>query len=329
MTIFFISRRVFLAAAASAGGLAGISTAHADATLPRGPTTLVVPFAAGGATDVVGRLVAKALSERLGQPVVVENVSGAGGATGAGRIARGKPGGSVLLMGTVATHAINPLMMKNPLYDPVKDFTPVSLIATVPNVLIVNPKLPVNTVEELIALLKKEPGKYSYASSGNGTPTHLSGELFKIQAGVEMEHIPYRGGGPAMNDLVGGQVMIMFDVPSGASGFVRSGAVKALGITTKTRSTAFPDLRTVAEQGLPDYETYTWNAVFAPPGMSPDLATRLSKELQAVVADPEIQRRFAELSAVPVGSTPDELATQVKAELGKWAPVVDKAGLKT
>ena len=247
---------------------------------------------------------------------------------GATRLLRAAPDGTTLLMGTVATHAINPLMTKTPPYDPRKDFTPISLLATVPNVLLVNSGVKAKDVAELIALLKAEPGRYTYGSSGIGTPPHLSGELFKAMAGVRMEHVPYRGGGPAMNDLIGGQIPILFDVLSGAAGNIKGGSVRALAVTTKERSPSFPDVPTVSESGLPGYETYTWNAVFGPRGMAPDLAERLSKEFRQIVADDQIKASFAELSAIPIGSTPQELAKQVDVENEKWAPVVLSAGLK-
>lgn len=323
-----LTRRAVLGAAAAAGlGLRG-GEALAQA-LPNGPITLIVPFAAGGATDVVSRLVAKSFGERIGRSIVVENVGGAGGVVGAQRVLRATPDGATLLMGTVATHAINPLMAKQPPYDPKKDFTPISLLAIVPNVLIVHPQVKAKSVAELIALLKAEPSKYSYGSSGIGTPPHLSGELFKTMAGVQMEHVPYRGGGPATTDLIGGQIPILFDVLSGQAGTIKGGAVRPLAVTTKERSPSFPDIPTVAESGLPGYETYTWNAVFGPAGMAPALVERFAKELQQVVADSEIKAKFAELSAVPVGSTPQGLAKQVADENAKWAPIIQAAGLKT
>ncbi len=323
------TRRQFgLAASAGLGGLAFGRGALAQSAPITRPVTLVVPFAAGGSTDVVSRIVAKRVAERTGLSIIVENVGGAGGMVGAGRVARANPDGTTILMATVATHAINPLMAKERPYDPVADFTPVSLLATVPNVLLVNPKVPAKTVQELIALLKAEPGKYSYASSGVGSPLHLSGELFKMLTGVKMEHVPYRGGGPAMTDLIGGQVPIMFDVLAGAAGFVRNGSVRALAITTKERSASFPDLPTVAESGVPGYETYTWNAIFGPAKLPQPITDYLTKEFQAVMAEPAIRDRLSDLSAVPVGSDPAALAAQVKAELAKWAPVVQAAGLK-
>jgi tripartite-type tricarboxylate transporter receptor subunit TctC len=202
----------------------------------------------------------------LGQQVVVENVVGAGGNVGAARVAKAEPDGYTMLMGTVATHALNPLMLKRKPYDPVADFAPISLLAVIPNVLVVNPKLPATSVKELIALLKAEPDKYNYASSGLGTPLHLSGELFKSMAGVKMQHIPYRGSGPALNDVVAGQVPIQFDNLPSASEFIKAGSLRGLAVTTKERAPSFPDIPTVAEAGLPGYETYTWNALFAPPG---------------------------------------------------------------
>ncbi|BAT59438.1 tripartite tricarboxylate transporter family receptor [Variibacter gotjawalensis] len=323
-----ISRRAALGIGTTFATGIGARCLFAQANPIRGPITLVVPFAAGGATDIVSRLVAKRLSELIGQSVIVENVAGAGGITGATRIARGAPDGSVLLMGTVSTHAINPLMAAKPPYDPLSDFTPVSLVAVVPNVIVVSQKTPAKDIQGLIAWLKTEPGKHTYGSSGNGTPPHLSGELFKSMAGVSMTHVPYRGGGPAMTDLVGGQIPILFDVLSGAAGFIRDSAVRALGITTKVRSPSFPDLPTVAEQGLANYETYTWNAVFAPPGMPEAMSRYLSARFKEAVDDAEIQKRLRELSADPIGSTPEQLTEQVKSEMAKWRPVIESVGLK-
>ena len=320
------TRRRFVIASATGAALTSGTSVRGQS--PDRNITLVVPFAAGGSTDVVSRIIAKRLGERLGVSVVIENVGGAGGLVGAGRVARANPDGTVLLMATVATHALNPLMAKQPPYDPVADFTPISLLVTVPNVLMVNPQLKAVTVAELIALLKGDPKRYSYGSSGVGTPLHLSGELFKMMAGVQMEHVPYRGGAPAMTDLIGGQIPIMFDVLAGAASFVRSGSVRALGVTTRTRSPSFPDLPTIAESDLGGYETYTWNAIFAPAGLPDPIVQRLSGALWEIVREPEIKARLLDLSAEPVGSTPEALAQQVKAELAKWAPIIQAAGLK-
>ena len=307
----------------------GAPTASAFAqqsALPKGPITLVVPFAAGGATDVVSRFVAQKLSERISQPIVVENVGGGGGSIGAAKVAKAPADGKVLLMGTVATHAINPLSTPPAPYDPQKDFTPISLIATVPNVLLVGPSVKAQNLKELIALLKAQPGKFNYGSSGVGTPPHLSGELFKSMAGVDINHVPYKGGGPAMSDLVGGHIPILFDVLTGAASHIRSGSVRALAVTMAKRSPSFPDVPTMAEAGVPGYETYTWNAVFGPAGLPRATVELLSRELQTVVGTQEVQAKLKDLSAIPVGSTPEALTALVKAELDKWGPVIKSIG---
>lgn len=319
-----ISRRTVVALALAAG-LALVAPAAAQ-SFPERPITLVVPFAAGGSTDLVARLLAESMSKDLGQQVIVENVAGAGGNVGADQVARAEADGYTILMGTVATHALNPLMLKAKPYDPEKDFAPISLLVVVPNVLVVNPQLPVNTVQELIDLLKANPDQYSYASSGNGTPLHLSGELFKSMAGVEMQHVPYKGSGPALNDLIGNQVAIMFDNLPSSSGHIKSGTLRALGVTTKQRAASFPDLPTIAET-VPGYETYTWNALFAPAGTPPEVVARLNRAALAALADPMVVARMGDFSAEIVGSTPEQLAEHVKVETAKWAPVVKAAGV--
>jgi tripartite-type tricarboxylate transporter receptor subunit TctC len=313
-----------------AGGLiAGlVLAAPAQAAFPERPVTLVVPFAAGGSTDVVARVIAEKMSEDLGQQVVVQNVAGAGGSLGAGNVARADPDGYTILMGTVATHALNPLILKNKPYDAEADFTPVSLLVVVPNVLVVNPELPAKSVEELLALLKAEPDKWSYASSGNGTPLHLSGELFKSMAGVSMEHIPYKGSGPALNDVLGNQVSIMFDNLPSSSAHIKAGTLRALAVTTSTRAQSFPDVPTMAEAGLPGYETYTWNALFAPKDTPKDVVDRLNAAAVKAMADPGVAERMKEFSATIVASSPEELGAHVKAEVAKWTPVVKDANVQ-
>jgi tripartite-type tricarboxylate transporter receptor subunit TctC len=290
--------------------------------------TLVVPFAAGGSTDVVARIIAQKMSEELGQQIVVENVAGAGGSLGADRVARAEPDGYTILMATVATHALNPLILKTKPYDAEKDFAPISLLVVVPNVLVVNPELPAKTVEELIALLKADPQGYSYASSGNGTPLHLSGELFKSMAGVDMQHVPYKGSGPALNDVIGNQIPIMFDNLPSSSSHIKAGTLRALAVTTKERAESFPDVPTVAESGIPGYETYTWNALFAPAGTPADAITRLNEAANKVLKDPDVIARMKDFSAAIVGSTPEELGAHVSAELAKWTPVVKDANIQ-
>ena len=288
--------------------------------------TMVVPFAAGGSTDVVARIVAQKMSDDLGQQVIVQNVAGAGGKLGASNVARADPDGYTILMGTVATHALNPLILKTKPYDPETDFAPISLLVLVPNVLVVNPELPAKTVAELIALLKADPEKYAYASSGNGTPLHLSGELFKKMAGVSMQHIPYKGPGPALNDVISNQVPIMFDNLPSSSGHIKAGTLRALGVTTAERAASFPDVPTIAET-VPGYETYTWNALFAPAGTPEPIIARLNAAAKKAMADPAVVARMKDFSATIVASTPEELKTQVKAEIEKWTPVVKDANV--
>nr|WP_313554918.1 tripartite tricarboxylate transporter substrate binding protein [Agrobacterium cavarae] len=313
--------------AASAAALLTFNTAAYAEGFPERAITLVVPFAAGGSTDVVARVIAQKMGDALGQQIVVENVGGAGGNLGADRVARAEPDGYTILMGTVATHALNPLILKTKPYDPEKDFAPISLLVIVPNVLVVNPQLPVNNAAELIALLKKEQDKHAYASSGNGTPLHLSGELFKSMAGVEMQHVPYKGSGPALNDLLGNQISIMFDNLPSSSAHIKSGTLKALGVTTAERASSFPDVPTIAET-VPGYETYTWNALFAPAGTPPEAIAKLNEAAKTALSDPDVAKRMADFSAKIVGSSPEELKTHVSEEIAKWGPVVKEANVQ-
>lgn len=327
MTLSALKRRsaLLLAAAAACALTTGTSAIAQD--FPDRAITLVVPFAAGGSTDVVARIIGQKMSEDLGQQIIVENVAGAGGNLGADRVARAEPDGYTILMGTVATHALNPLILKTKPYDPEKDFSPVSLLVLVPNVLVVNPELPVKDVKELIALLKASPDKYSYASSGNGTPLHLSGELFKKMAGVEMQHIPYKGSGPALNDVLANQVPIMFDNLPSSSGHMKSGTLRALGVTTVERAPSFPDVPTIAET-VPGYETYTWNALFAPAGTPAPVVERLNAAAKKALADPAVAGRMKDFSATIVASSAAELGAHVTAELAKWGPIVKDANVQ-
>lgn len=318
----------FLKSILAAGLLAGVFAAgNAQAQFPERTITLVVPFAAGGSTDVVARVIAERMSADLGQQVIIQNVAGAGGSLGAANVARAEPDGYTILMGTVATHALNPLMLKTKPYDADKDFAPVSLLVVVPNVLVVNPQLPAKSVAELLALLKANPEKYSYASSGNGTPLHLSGELFNSMAGVKMQHVPYKGAGPALNDVIGNQVPIMFDNLPSSSGHIKAGTLRALAVTTSQRAPSFPDVPTMAEAGIPGYETYTWNALFAPKGTPKPVVDRLNAAAKAALANPAVADRMKEFSATIVASTPEQLGEHVKAELAKWTPVVKNANV--
>lgn len=315
-----LTRRALMGTAL-AFGLAGAAAAQ---DFPDRAITLVIPFAAGGSTDVVGRIVADRMSQELGQQIVVQNVGGAGGSLGAQQVAKADADGYTILMGTVATHALNPLILKQKPYDPVTDFAPVSLLVLVPNVLAVHPDVPANTVQELIDLAKAEP--LAYASSGNGTPLHLSGELFKSMAGVDITHIPYKGSGPALTDVLGNQVPVIFDNLPSASSHISSGKLKALGVTTSERAPSFPDVPAIAET-LPGYETYSWNALFAPAGTPPEVVETLASAAKTAMADPAVVARMAEFSAEIVASGPEELAEHVKAEMTKWEPVVVEANV--
>ena len=320
-----INRRHVLAAACLAGAavLPGLAQAQA---FPTRPITLVVPFAAGGSTDIVARIVGQKMSEILGQTVVIENRAGAGGSVGGTAVAKSAPDGYTILMGTISTHAINPAVLKNPQTDPVKDFAPIALLVDVPSVLVVTNDFPAKNVKEVIEVLKANPEKYSYASSGVATPQHLGGELFKTMTGTKMQHIPYRGGGPALQDVVSGKVAMIFDnLPSSAE-MIRAGKVRAIGITVLKRSPAFPDMPTIDESGLPGFVNYSWNALFAPANTPKDVIAKLNAAANKAVKDPVVEKKLADLSAVAVGSTPEELGEHVKKELAKWGPIAKAAG---
>lgn len=317
----------FAVPAVIAATLALVAPAAAQADFPTQPINLVVPFAAGGSTDLVGRIVAEAMSRELGQNVLVVNQAGAGGVVGATAIADAAPDGYNILMGTIATHALSASLYATPPFDPSADFEPISLLVTVPNVLLVNPDFPANNVEELIAKLKAEPELHAYASSGNGTPLHLSGELFKSMTETDMVHVPYQGSGPALVDALSGAVPIIFDNLPSASEHMKAGTLRPLAVTTLERSASFPDVPTMDEAGVPGYETNTWNALFAPAGTPPEVIAKLNAAAVAAVSDPAVQERLAEAGAVVVGSTPEDLATHVSSEVERWAPVIEAAGV--
>jgi tripartite-type tricarboxylate transporter receptor subunit TctC len=295
---------------------------------PTRPITMVVPFAAGGSTDLVARLLGQKLGEVLGVNVVIENRAGAGGSTGAAAVARAEPDGYTLLYGTISTHTLNPLMAKRQSYDPVKDFEPVALVGSIPNVLVVNPEVPAKTVAELIAAAKADPAKYSYASSGVATPLHLSGEMFNRMAGTAMAHVPYRGAGPAMNDLVAGQVPAMFDnLPSSAE-FIKAGKIRALAVTTKERVKQMPDIPTMDEQGLKGYETYSWQAVFAPAKTPRPIIDKLNAAIVTALQDPALLKRLDDLTMTVTPSSPQALGQHVVDQLAVWGPITKATGVQ-
>jgi len=295
---------------------------------PSKPVTLVVPFAPGGSTDLVARTVAQAMSTHLGQQVLVDNKGGAGGNLGASFVAKAAPDGYTILMGTIATHALSASLYAKPPFDPVKDFAPIAWLVTVPNVLTVNKDYPAKDVKELIARLKEKPGEEIYSSSGNGTPLHLSGELFKSMAGVDMVHVPYQGSGPALVDAISGAVPINFDNRPSSTEHIRTGALRALAVTTKTRAPNFPDVPTMEEAGVPGYETNTWNALFAPAGTPPDAIAKLNEAANAALKDEAVAKRLAEVGATEVGGSPEKLAEHVTSEVARWKPVIEASGAR-
>ena len=302
--------------------------AQAQPTYPSKPIRLVVPFPAGGTTDILARAVAQRLTETMGQPVIVDNRAGAGGNIGAELVAKAPPDGYTLLMGTVGTHAINASLYAKMPYDHVRDFAPVILVAGVPNVLVVNPTLPVNSVQELIAYGKANPGKLNFASSGNGTSIHLAAELFKTMTGVQMAHVPYKGSAPALVDLIGGQVQLMFDNLPSALPQIKAGKLKALAVTSAQRSAALPDLPTVAESGLPGFEASSWFGLLTPAGTPKDIIAKLNGEVAKWLATPEAKEKMAAQGAIPAGKSPDDFARHIAAETAKWQKVVKDSGAK-
>ncbi len=305
-----------------------LSTFAVAQTWPAKPIKWIVPFAPGGTTDILARTIGEKLTVALGQPVIVENKPGAGGGVGAEFTAKAPPDGYTIMGGTISTHAINASLYKSLPYDPVKDFVPITLIVRLPNLLVVNPDIPAKNVTELIMLLKANPGKYSFASSGNGTSQHLSGELFKSMAGVDMQHIPYKGSPPALQDVVGGQVAMTFDNITTAWPLAKGGKLRALAVTTAKRSAVAPDVPTLSESGLAGYEVGSWQGVFAPAGTPPAIVKRLNAEIVKIINMPDVKEKLIGLGAEPVGNTSEEFAALVKTEVVKWAEVVKKSGAR-
>ncbi|WP_213770562.1 tripartite tricarboxylate transporter substrate binding protein [Bradyrhizobium sp. dw_78] len=300
-------------------------TAKSETKWPTRPIRIIVPFAAGGSTDVTARVVAQALSERLGQQVFVENRPGAGGNIGAEAVAKADPDGYTLLLTTNGTLAVNPSLYKTLAFDVKKDFAPIALTARIPNVLVVNPSVPGNNVADFIAYAKANPGKLNFGSSGNGTSPHIAGELFNVLAGVNMTHVPYRGGAVALTDLLGGQIQVMFEPLAEVIQQVRAETVKALGVTTVKRSSLLPDVPTIAET-LPGYEITAWNGMLAPAATPPDIIARLNRATDDALHSKEVQEKLAEQGSEPVGGTPAEFDAFLDSELIKWKKLVEISG---
>jgi tripartite-type tricarboxylate transporter receptor subunit TctC len=303
------------------------ASAHAQ-PWPSKPIRYIVPFAPGGTTDILGRMVAAGLSSSLGQPVVVENKPGQAGSIGAAELARATPDGYTIGGGTISSHAINATLYPKLPYDPVKDFAPITMLATLPNMLIVHPSLNVASVRELVELLKANPNKYSFGSAGNGTSQHISGELFKIMTGTQMQHIPYKGSGPMIPDLLAGTIQLSFENITTAYPQVKGGKLKALAVTSSKRSFVAPEVPTMAEAGLVGYDISSWQAMYAPAGTPRDIVARLHAETVKTLRSPENQKKLSDLGLDAGGMAPEELAALMRADIPRLGKVVRESGAK-
>ena len=318
----------FWRAAALAALCAIAAQAGAQSGYPNKPIKYIVIFAPGGTTDILARLIAPKLSDALGQPVVVENRPGAAGALGAELLAKSAPDGYTIGSGTISSHAINVSLYSKLTYDPVKDFAPITMLATLPNMLIVHPSLNVSNVKDLIALLKANPNKYSFGSAGNGTSQHISGELFKSLTGVLMQHIPYKGSGPMIPDLLAGTIAMSFENMTTAYPPAKSGRLRALAVTSASRSSTAPEVPTMAEAGLPGYDISSWQALFAPAGTPKEIVSRLHAEVAKILRLPEVVKRIQELGADPGGMAPEELAALIKNDIPRLGKIVKDSGAR-
>lgn len=327
------NRRSVLALCASVAAFFMASSVAAQSAWPTKPVRIVVPFAPGGTTDILARAVAPELSKAFGQPFIVDNRAGAGGNVGADIVAKAPADGYTLLMGTVGTHGINKALYEKMPFDPQKDFAPITLVAGVPNVMIMNTErakeLGINNVADFIRVAKARPGKLNMASSGNGTSIHLAGELFKSMSGTYMLHFPYRGSGPALLDMLGGSMDVMFDNLPSSMPLIKSGKLKALAVTSAQRSGALPDVPTIEEAGkLKGFEASSWFGLLAPAGTPPDIINRIQHEVAKSLSTPAIKEKMLAQGAIPSGNTPAEFAKLIDSEIKKWAQVVKTSGAK-
>ena len=293
---------------------------------PNKPIRLVVPYAPGGATDIIGRAAAAELSKTMGQQVIIENRPGAGGNLGAEQVARSAPDGYTLMVSPSSLHGITPFLYTKLTYDPNKDLAPIIALGSFANVLVMNPSIKANSVSELVALIKASPGKFTYASSGSGSTIHLSGEMFKSMLNLDIAHVPYKGSSPALTDLMGGQVSIMFDNIPSAITFIRSGKLKPLATTGPTRSNSLPELPTMIEAGFPGYISTAWFGIVAPAGTPKEIIAKINAEGQKAVKSPDFIRRMNELGYDIVGGSPEQMAAMIQEELKRWGPVVKSSG---
>ncbi|WBX90670.1 Bug family tripartite tricarboxylate transporter substrate binding protein [Achromobacter mucicolens] len=320
-----MKRRTWIKLAAAAATLSLAGAAAAQTTYPDRPIRLIVPFPPGGTSDVVGRIFAEALAKQIGQPVVVENRGGAGGTVGSRAVASAAPDGYTLLLGTSSTNGTNPAVYKNLPYDAVKDFTPVTQIIRVPGVIVVNKNFPAKDYASFTALIKGAPGKYSYASSGNGGATHMAMEYYKSLSGLDMMHVPYRGTGPALNDVIAGQVPILWDTAASSMAHIQSGNLRPIVVAAKSRLPQLPDVPTFAEVGLPDYDAEMWNGLLAPAGLPKDVLAKLNDASRKALADKDVQAKYAGVGAYVVADKPEAFAAMIQGDVAKWKKVADFA----
>jgi tripartite-type tricarboxylate transporter receptor subunit TctC len=313
---------VFVAACAFAAG-----SAWAQASYPSKPVRIIVPWPPGGGADVLTRMLSPKLSEALGQQTVIDNRGGAAGNIGAELAAKSPPDGYTIVFAYSGTHSINPhIYSKMPFRE--TDFAPLIWLASVPQVVVVHPSLPVKTIKHLIALDRSKPGQLSYGSSGNGAINHLAGELFNHMTGTRLVHVPYKGGGPAAVALISGEIALILGEPASLVGHIKAGKVRAVAVTTSARSLSFPELPTVAESGVPGYEVTSWNGMLAPAGTPADIVRRLNAEYNKIISDPEMRKRMIANGYEPVGGPPEKFGEHIRAEIAKWAPVVKRANVR-
>jgi len=328
-----LPRRTLFTRAAQFAAVAGFLIVGADRApaqdFPTRPITLIVPFAAGGAADIIGRTIAEKLGQNYGQQVIVDNRGGAGSNIGISAAAKSAPDGYTLVLASIAV-AVNPWLFKSMPYDPVKDLTPLTLALTTPNVVLVPPSSPIKNVKDLIAFAqeKAKSGGATYGSAGVGSSLHLAAEVFRQKANIELTHVPYRGSSPALTDLMAGRIDLMFDNASTALPQVQGGSLRAIAVTTKERIAALPNVPTIGESGVPGFELDNWWAIFAPAQMPPALAERISADIRKVLGDPDVQKRFADVSGRVIASSPQELAAHLAAESAKWKQIVEAAGIR-
>jgi tripartite-type tricarboxylate transporter receptor subunit TctC len=326
MTAHLLRRLAIAASTTLALAAAAPHAALAQANWPEQPVHFIVPYPPGGGTDVIARIVQERFQRELGQPIIIDNRGGAAGSLGTDLAAKSAPDGYTVLF-TLSSHTINPAFYPKLPFDTVKDFRPVGMVASLPQILVANLAFPPNNIAELTALAKAKPGVLSFASVGNGSPGQLAGELYKLRTGTQLTHVPYRGGGPAMNDLLGGQVPLLWVSIPAAAQFVKTGKVKALAVSTVKRSAAFPDVPTMQEAGVPDFNVDSWYAMFVPAKTPQPIVEKLNKALNAIVREPQVREKLLQQGAEGVGGTPEALGKVVDSELPRWAKLVKDANI--